>query len=168
MKTKSYLCYLLFLSLFNLNAQQQKSIDQTLKLLNDKTVPYISVDQLNEELKNSDILLLDSRKKEEYQVSRIKDAKFIGEQFNSESLALNDVDKNKPIVVYCSIGVRSEDLGEVLQKKGFTNVKNLYGGIFLWKNKGFEVYDENNHQTENVHAYNRFWGMLLKSGKKVY
>lgn len=66
MKTKSCLCYLLFLSLFNLNAQQQKSIDQTLKLLNDKTVPYISVDQLNKELNNSDILLLDSRKKEEF------------------------------------------------------------------------------------------------------
>lgn len=168
MNTKSHLFYLLFLSLFNLNAQQQKSIDQTLKLLNDKTVPYISVDQLNEELNNSEVLLLDSRKKEEYQVSRIKDAKFIGEQFNSESLALDNVDKNKPIVVYCSIGVRSEDLGEVLLKKGFTNVKNLYGGIFLWKNRGFEVYDENNRQTENVHAYNRFWGMLLKSGKKVY
>ena len=55
MNTKSRLFYLLFLSLFNLNAQQQKNIDQTLKLLNDKTVPYISVDQLNEELKNNDL-----------------------------------------------------------------------------------------------------------------
>ena len=40
------------------------------------------------------------------------------------------------IIVYCSIGVRSEDIGEKLKELGYTKILNLYGGIFDWKNKG--------------------------------
>ncbi len=163
-----YLYLILLFNFFNLTAQQQKSIDHTLQLLNNNSVPYISVQELNEELLKGEVLIFDTRKKEEYQVSRIKNAKFIGEKLNAESLSLDALDKNHPIVVYCSIGVRSEDLGEVLLKKGFTNVKNLYGGIFLWKNRGFEVFNQLDRPTENIHAYNRFWGRLLKSGNKIY
>ena len=51
---------------------------------------------------------------------------------------------------------------------GYSNVKNLYGGIFEWKNEGHPVYDSEGKETEKVHAFSKHWGKLLKEGKKVY
>ena len=48
---------------------------------------------------------------------------------------LPEVDKNTPIVVYCSVGYRSEKIGEKLRKAGYTNVTNLFGGLFTWANE---------------------------------
>jgi predicted sulfurtransferase len=87
--------------------------------------------------------------------------------FEKDSITNKIEDKNAPIVVYCSIGVRSEDIGEKLQKAGFTNVKNLYGGIFEWKNQGNPVY-KNKMETDSVHTFNKQWGKLLDKGIKVY
>lgn len=42
------------------------------------------------------------------------------------------LDKAKPIVVYCKAGKRGETAGHILQDVGFTNVKNLAGGILSW------------------------------------
>ena len=72
------------------------------------------------------------------------------------------------VIVYCSIGKRSEDVTLKLKKAGYTNVKNLYGGIFEWVNQGHPVYNNNNIVTDSVHAYGNFWGKWLDKGVKVY
>ena len=81
---------------------------------------------------------------------------------------LKGVDKETTIVVYCSVGYRSEKVGERLKKAGFKKVLNLYGGIFDWVNKGFPVYDNSGNQTKKVHAYDKSWGKWLTKGEKIY
>ncbi|MGY6522769.1 MAG: rhodanese-like domain-containing protein [Mongoliitalea sp.] len=111
-------------------------------------------------------LLLDTREKKEFAVSHMKGAILVG--YDHFSLAnIPEKDKNKPIVVYCSIGVRSQDIGKQLKAAGFTQVYNLYGGIFHWVNEGNPVY-QGNKPTNKVHAYNRIWGVWLTEGEKVY
>ena len=44
----------------------------------------------------------------------------------------------------------------------------MYGGIFEWVNEGFPVVNNQEKQTDNVHAYNKSWGIWLKKGVKVY
>ena len=44
----------------------------------------------------------------------------------------------------------------------------MYGGIFEWKNKGFKVFDSEEKETENVHAFSKEWSKWLKKGVKVY
>lgn len=150
---------------FVLTASGQKKLERTLKQLNSGSVPYIYVNELQEE---SDKVFLDTRKREEYEVSHLKNAIWVGyKDFQKDSITAKVTDKNTPIVVYCSIGVRSEDIGEKLQKAGFTNVENLYGGIFEWKNQGKPVY-KNDSETDSVHTFNKQWGKLLNSGIKVY
>ena len=78
------------------------------------------------------------------------------------------IDKDQEVIVYCSVGYRSERLGERLQKMGFENVKNLYGGIFDWKNQGNNIVNENNLETDSVHTYNKAWSQWLYKGIKVY
>ncbi|MFN0176865.1 MAG: rhodanese-like domain-containing protein [Saprospiraceae bacterium] len=112
-------------------------------------------------------IFLDAREPREYAVSHIAGAISIGyDHFDLENLPTN-LPKDHRIVVYCSVGYRSEKVAEKLQKAGFTNVSNLYGGIFEWANQGLPLV---NHKgvTNEVHAYSRSWGIWLKKGKKIY
>ena len=145
----------------------QKSIDKVLKTYNNNSVPYISSQELSK--LDNNIILLDAREANEYEVSHLKNAIFVGyDKFNSKIISGKIPDKNKKIIVYCSLGVRSEKIGEKLLKLGYTNVYNLYGGIFDWKNNNFEVVDSTNQVTENVHAFSKSWGKYLTKGNKIY
>ncbi|WP_240531830.1 rhodanese-like domain-containing protein [Maribacter sp. 4G9] len=156
-----------FLFLMQTNAMMaQRSLDNTLKLLNKQSVPYIQPENLET---NDSIVLLDARELGEFEVSHLKNAIWVGNSdFDPANVLQTIPEKDQPIVVYCSIGVRSEDIGEKLQELGYTNVKNLYGGIFEWKNQNGTVYNPKGVATDSVHAYNRLWGRLLKKGVKVY
>ena len=140
-------------------------MDKTLKRFNKESVAYVSVEQL----KSESVILLDARKKEEYDVSHLKAAIWIGHKEFEENDVLGKVpNKEDSIVVYCSIGVRSENIGERLIEMGYKNVQNLYGGIFEWKNNGGKVYNLKGKETDSVHAFNKHWGKLLRQGEKVY
>jgi rhodanese-related sulfurtransferase len=146
----------------------QKAFDKQLELLYKHTVPLVQPSALALELKqNMHPVLLDVRSRAEYEVSHLPGAVFL----DYESFTLNQV-KNiplqVPVVVYCSVGVRSEKIGEQLQQAGYTNVRNVYGGIFKWKNVGLPVVRRPNIPTDSVHVYNRFWGTWLTNGIKVY
>lgn len=119
----------------------------------------------NEELLQKAVLL-DTRESSEYEVSHLPDAKWVGYD-SFEISALENTPKDTPLVVYCSIGARSQDIGKRLKQAGFQEVYNLYGGIFHWVNEGLPVYDEKG-PTRKVHAYSRSWGIWVKNAQKVY
>ena len=144
----------------------QQTIEKALERFNSGNVPYISVETLKA---LDDVVLLDTREQEEFAVSHLSGASWVGhDTFVLDSALALIPDKSTPIVVYCSIGVRSENIGERLQEAGFTQVRNLYGGIFKWKNQGNPVVDTSGAPTENIHAYSKHWGKLLTKGNKVY
>ena len=147
----------------------QKSLDRVLHIFNSESIPYISVEELRMHQLRGELAILDSREIEEYEVSHIPSARYVGYiRFSSKAISSSIPDKDTPIVVYCSVGIRSETISEKLKKAGYTNIHNLYGGIFEWKNKGYPVIDPDGKETENVHAYSRVWGKWLNSGVKVY
>ncbi|MCF8324693.1 MAG: rhodanese-like domain-containing protein [Leadbetterella sp.] len=144
---------------------QSKSFDVLLRGLIKKTVPIIKVQELKS--KSAEVVLLDARELEEFEVSHLRNARYVG--FNNFSLeVIKDIPKTTPIVVYCSIGVRSEKIGEKLLAAGYTNVKNCYGSIFEWVNQGNEIVDMQNQPTKKIHAYNKKWGVWVNKGEKVY
>ena len=144
----------------------QEPIDLILKEHNSRTVPYISVAQLH---KNKDTyLIVDTRKKEEFNVSHIPNAIWSGEKLNDSAFAKAYPDNSQLIVVYCSIGVRSEKFGESLQNIGYKNVYNLYGSIFSWKDKGYTVLNKKGNPSDSIHVYSREWSKYVKTGIKVY
>jgi rhodanese-related sulfurtransferase len=152
--------------LFSVTLFAQSSIPLVLKKLNNKTVPYIKVNDLKEK---RNFVFLDAREPKEYKVSHIPNAIPVGfDHFNSRNVTETVRDKNATIVVYCSIGVRSEKIGEKLLKLGYKNIYNLYGGIFDYKNAGGTVVNNQNKVTDSVHAYNKTWSVYLTKGVKVY
>lgn len=134
-----------------------------LKSLLSHSVPEITVEKARNE---KNVLFLDAREPAEYAVSHLQNAIFTGyDHFSMPAVA--QIAKDTPIIVYCSVGYRSEKIAEKLISAGFTNVSNLYGGIFEWVNEDQPVFDDQG-TTRKVHAYNRTWGIWLKKGKKVY
>src|SRR5690606_23975833 len=88
----------------------QTRIDKALKHWNKNSVPYISVDQL---AATKDPVLLDAREKEEFDVSHLQHAVWVGNKtFNIDCVRSKISNKNTPMIVYCSIGARSEGIAE--------------------------------------------------------
>jgi rhodanese-related sulfurtransferase len=143
---------------------KSKAYNTLLSTLLSHTVTEISVQEASQ-IENTAIFL-DAREPEEYQVSKIKNAIPVGyDKFDISSV--KEIPKDSEIIIYCSVGYRSEKIAEKLIANGYTNVSNLYGGIFEWKNQGHEVSDSVGI-TENTHAFNLAWGVWLNVGKKVY
>lgn len=129
-----------------------------------ESVPVITCNELKQ---MPEAVLFDAREKREYAVSHLPNARWVGyDDFKLSRVA--DVPRAAPIVVYCSVGYRSEKVGEKLKAAGFTNVRNLYGSLFEWVNQGNPVVDSTGKPTRRVHAYSRTWGIWLNRGEKVY
>ncbi len=156
--------FLIFISNWVFGQSQSTSYDTMLKTMLSRSVPIISATELNQ-TKNA--IILDTRQKVEFNVSHIKGAQWVGyEEFNAKKM--RNVAKNTPIIVYCSVGYRSEKIGEKLLAMGYKNVKNLWGGIFDWVNDGQILTDNTNQPTTKVHGYSPTWGVWLTKGEKVF
>ncbi len=87
--------------------------------------------ELQELIQQQDIFLLDVREPHEHTAFNI----------GGELIPLDDVmrsaaniPKDKPVIVYCKKGIRSQLAIQRLQDKfGFTNLINLTGGMEAWK-----------------------------------
>jgi rhodanese-related sulfurtransferase len=164
---RKYLCYLLTLfTVWSCKAQvpdnrpsiQEQAFDDRLTSLLSFSIPLIGVEELHG--RESDFLILDTREQEEFELSHIPGAQYVGyDSFNAD--ALTTVDRDQPIVLYCSVGYRSEKIGEKLQRMGFTKVYNLYGSIFEWANQGYPLITQTGDATRSVHTYNRKWSRWL-------
>lgn len=148
-----------------LNEAFDQEIAQTISF----TIPTIGVEELHTQMQEEDIVLLDARKLKEYKTSHLPGAKHIG-FLNIEQATLETIPKDSKIVLYCSIGYRSEKVAEKLQEQGYTNVQNLYGSIFEWVNQGHEVVNQKEVPTSKVHTYNKKWSQWVDNEevKKVF
>ena len=103
---------------------KSEKYNNRLNFLLSGSVPFIEVADLK--LKE-DAVILDTRAKEEYDVSRIPGAIYVGPDFDQQAIQALELG-NSELVVYCSVGYRSEKYGEKLIQAGHTKVYNLYGG----------------------------------------
>lgn len=148
-----------------LTACQQKATWPAVKrLIRERfpEVPQVSTAELSEWLNTPGSvrpLLLDARTKEEWGVSHLLGALLAASE--DQALAgLQGVEKDRLIVVYCSVGYRSAALAQQLISRGFTKVYNLEGSIFAWANEGRPVF-RGEREVRQVHPYNKVWGQLL-------
>jgi rhodanese-related sulfurtransferase len=166
MKLKLIVFFVLGFTFTNLIGQE---IDPDYKIMIEGKYefPTISPDSARLALNDNNVIFLDTREHEEYNVSHLPNAILFGYD-NPNWKAVDTLRKDKTVIVYCSIGVRSQNIAEELEEKGFTDIKNLYGGIFLWADQSREMLDDKNNETAKVHGYNRFWGRWVKNAETVY
>jgi NADPH-dependent 2,4-dienoyl-CoA reductase/sulfur reductase-like enzyme/rhodanese-related sulfurtransferase/TusA-related sulfurtransferase len=95
-----------------------------------------------EEFKNDKGIILDVRTKGEYEARRIEGSTNI--PLHELRNRLNDLSKDKPIIVYCEVGYRSYLATRILMQRGFNEVYELTGG--------FKLYEMANSNTEDIVA----------------
>ncbi|MCH9031521.1 MAG: molybdopterin-synthase adenylyltransferase MoeB [candidate division Zixibacteria bacterium] len=95
------------------------------------TVPEITVTEVNEILSNGNgAYLLDVREKWETEIAKIDRANLI--PLGEIPDRAKELNPSSEIIVHCKSGVRSAKAVEYLIRQGFTNVKNMRGGILAW------------------------------------
>ncbi|MEM8888887.1 MAG: rhodanese-like domain-containing protein [Bacteroidota bacterium] len=159
----------IFLIILAINSSDPNIKSPLYKLLLDGLLSHeieeISVRDANTSLDS--MRIYDTRSKEEYEISHIPGAIWIGyEAFDIEKL--RNIPVEEKILVYCSVGYRSEKIGKQLKDAGYRDVRNLYGGIFEWVNQGNKIQTPKGEDTEKLHAYNRIWGVWTSANEKVY
>jgi len=80
--------------------------------------------------RGEDFLLIDVREPHEYQIAKIEGAKLI--PLGQLESRLGELDPDADIVVHCKMGGRSAKAQDLMYANGFTNVKNMVGGILRW------------------------------------
>ena len=94
----------------------------------------ITVDELKERLdKGETPVIIDVREDWEHQESNISCAQNI--PLGTLPQRLEDLEdmKGQEVIVHCKSGARSASAKAFLQQQGFTNVRNLLGGITAYK-----------------------------------
>jgi len=162
------LCILIGVNGISMAQKPAKCVDKSFDREVDKylefTVPVIDADSLLMHI--DDYIILDAREFEEFATSHIVGAHYVGyDDFSKNVLA--GIPQNQAVVVYCSIGYRSEKIGEKLQKLGYANVSNLYGSIFEWANRGYPINNMAGRPTDTVHAYSRNWSKWITAPQIV-
>lgn len=98
----------------------------------------ITVTQASEMLqKNPQIILLDVRTPGEYRQVRLEGARLI--PIDQLMQRLGELPRDRPILVYCTVGARSSQVLRYLAGQGYPEVYNLYGGISAWQLRGLPV-----------------------------
>ena len=97
----------------------------------------VSVQQAKEMIDNGEVFILDVRTQEEYDTGHIRGSTLIPVQVLKERL--DEIPKDKKILVYCRTGRRSTQASEILVNNGFKAVYNMKGGIVDWTGVGYEV-----------------------------
>lgn len=134
-----------------------------LQVMLSDSVPVISVPELSQI--RDEVTILDTREAEEYSVSRIPGSIHAG--FDEFDISMMDkIDKDSPIVVYCSVGYRSEKIGKKIADYGFQDVRNLYGGIFEWVNQHKPIVNKNG-PVNKVHPYSKIWSPWITNNEII-
>lgn len=84
-----------------------------------------------------DLQLIDVRTPPEYADGHLANAKLIPLQELEGRWA--EIDKGKPILLYCRSGHRSGNALKILHDKGYAQAKHMEGGINAWKAAGLPV-----------------------------
>ena len=91
----------------------------------------ITVKELKDRMdKGEKPFLLDVREPYEYSMAKIEGSVLI--PLGTLPQSLDQLDRNAEIVAYCHHGMRCADAVGFLLQQGFSNVKNLVGGIDAW------------------------------------
>ena len=82
---------------------------------------------------DNNIQFFDVRTPEEYNLGHIKGA--VNIDFNNEEVfykSFNNINKSKPVYLYCRSGNRSKKSADKLIELGFSKVYDLKGGYIEW------------------------------------
>ena len=105
-------------------------------------------------------VVLDARTDDEFALSRLNGAVRI-DPYRPSLRPLQRFPKDTAVLIYSSAGYRGARVADWLARAGYSNVRNLSGGIFAWVNEGRPVF-RGETPVAQVHPYDYNWGHLVE------
>jgi UPF0176 protein len=97
---------------------------------------HLNPNEWNKLIKKKDTHIIDTRKPFEYDVGTFKKSVNPNvKNFRDFPKYLNKLEKDKPVAMFCTGGIRCEKTSVYLKKKGFKNIYQLNGGILNYLKK---------------------------------
>jgi adenylyltransferase/sulfurtransferase len=98
------------------------------------TMPEMSVEELKRRLDAGDeLFLLDVRNPPEWAICKLEGSTFV--PLNELPMRVEELPRDREMVVLCRSGVRSQWAIGFLKQQGFTMLHNLTGGILAWADR---------------------------------
>jgi molybdopterin/thiamine biosynthesis adenylyltransferase/rhodanese-related sulfurtransferase len=101
------------------------------------------------------VLLIDARSDGAFSLGHIDGAHSVPLDRLEEKLPGFTTDKERPILVYCAVGVRSVDTVEMLRSGGYENACSLAGGYSAWRAAGQATVSESKLSVHQRERYSR-------------
>ena len=113
------------------------------------TKTSLSATEFSEKIKEqSTAPIVDVRTPEEFLSGHIQNAKNINWNGNDFDKQISNLDKSKPVFVYCLSGGRSSSAANQMRSQGFKEVYELNGGMMKWRAANLpETTDNSNAST---------------------
>jgi phage shock protein E len=104
-----------------------------------ESIKYIDIPVSEAKIKvdSGEYFILDVRTRKEYDAGHIAGSVLIPNEVLLNRL--DEVPRDKPILVYCRSGRRGAISSQDLIDNGFSEVYNMEGGIAAWQNAGYPV-----------------------------
>jgi len=103
--------------------------------------PIPAVDPLYADLRRRDpvrpALVVDVREPHEFAAARIEGSLLV--PMSQIGQRLDDIPRDRPLLVLCQVGGRSARVTGFLRQQGFEDVGNVAGGIDAWQRMGLPV-----------------------------
>lgn len=110
--------------------------------------------------------ILDVRTPEEFEKGHLEGAKNIDWRGNSFDNQIAELDKSKPLLVYCLSGGRSSSAASKLREQGFKEVYEMNGGMMQWRSNNLPETTDSKASSEEGMTQEQF-DALLNSDKLV-
>jgi molybdopterin/thiamine biosynthesis adenylyltransferase/rhodanese-related sulfurtransferase len=106
-------------------------------------------------------MILDIRSETAFHLSRIRGARHIPENGLLTYVEGQPKERTEdPIIIYCSVGIRSFSVAEQLRQKGYPNASSIAGGFTAWRAGGGETVGDTTFSVGQLERYSR--NMYLK------
>jgi rhodanese-related sulfurtransferase len=113
------------------------------------------------------IVILDTRTRAEYNISRLKKARRMGyNDFMIERVWM--INRQSRVILYSTTGKRALVVAQYLILMGFRDLHILDGSLIGWVNEGRDLYDAEKLKTTKVHVGEKKNMTLLKVGEGVH
>ncbi len=112
---------------------------QELLAIAKRQVPEVEPADLSDAISSGGVTLVDCRDPEEFVTGIIPGARKIPLAQVQATLVEAGLALDTPLVIYCAVGNRSAVAAKLLLDVGFTNVRNLAGGIVRWGQLGLPL-----------------------------
>ena len=97
-----------------------------------QSIKIATVDEFSEGLSNDNVQLIDVRTAEEFQEGYIENAQLIDFRLEDFRDKIQELDRDKPVYLYCRSGNRSGKASKIMAELGFKEIVDLKGGYKAW------------------------------------